>query len=68
MLLPLVWEAGEGLTEGCDSREKAGENLPLLVGNRLCFMLEGVLPRNKNALARPRSRRPKGSRSFHVRA
>ena len=51
-----------------DGRAKAGESLPLLVDSRLCLTLLGVQLRNKNALVRPRSRRPKSSRSFHVSA
>jgi len=46
----------------------------VLAGKRLCLLLLllsvlrlGVLLRNKNALVRPRSRRPQSSRSLHVR-
>jgi hypothetical protein len=57
-----------------DGREKAGERLPVLTGKRLCLLLLlllrvlGVVRWNKNALVRPKRRRPKSSRSLHVRA
>ena len=49
--------------------------MPVLAGKRLRPLLLllrvlglGVLLRNKKALVRPRSSRPKSSRSLHVRA